>query len=166
MKLGRPTQFDMLKKIKVAPELRITLCAIFILGYLKTLPRRRYCGKFLIVSYTDMKLGNPTQFDILKKDKSSSQLGNTLCAIFRQGYSCPVHETHCQSSFGIVSYTAMKLGRHTQFDILKQVKKVPRFGNTPSAKFRLGYLCPVHGSVDHVTILTGHKTVMKLGKPG
>ena len=109
MKLGKPPQVDMLEKMKAVPQLKNTLCAIFRLGYLCPVPRRRYCGKFVPVGKTAMKLGKPTQFDMLKKMKVVPQFGNTLCAIFRLGYLCPVHETLCHGKIITGSYTAMKL---------------------------------------------------------
>ena len=95
-------------------------CAIFRLGYLCPVLRRCYCGKFLPVSFSAMKLGKLTQFDMLKKIKVVPQLRNTLFAIFRLGYSCPVHRIRHHGNFLTVSYTAVKLGKPTQFDMLKR----------------------------------------------
>ena len=89
-----------------------------------------------------MKLGKPTQFDMLKTIKVVPQLRNTPCAIFRLGCSCPVHGIRYHGNFYTVSYTAMKLGKPTQFDMLKKIKVVPQLRNNPGAIFRLGYSLP------------------------
>ena len=57
----------MLEKIEVVPQLKNIVCAIFRLGYLCPVPRRRFRGKCLAVSYAAMKLGKLTQPDVLEK---------------------------------------------------------------------------------------------------
>ena len=168
MKLGKPTQFDILEKIEVVSQLKNTLCAIFRLGYLSPVPRRHFRGKFLSVSKTAMKLGKPTQFDMLQKIEVVPQLKNTLCAIFRLGYLCLVHITCCHSNFLAVSDTAMKLGKFTQYGLLKD-KWSSQLRNIPCAIFVLGYSCPIHETCYHGnfrTVLAGNfYIVTKLGKP-
>ena len=86
MKLGENTEFDMRNKIKYS--------AIFRLGDLCPVLRIRYYGKSISVNYTAMKHSKPTQFDLLKMIKMVPTLRNTLCAIFRLGYLCPVLRIH------------------------------------------------------------------------
>ena len=96
-----------------------------------------------------MKLGKPTQFDMLKKVEVVPQLNNTLCAIYRLGYLCAVHGTRCNGSFLAVSDAAMKLGEFPQYSLLKEIKGVPQLRNVTYTIFILGYSYQVHETFFH-----------------
>ena len=71
-------------KIKGAPQLRNIPCAIFVLGYSCPIHETCYHGNLRTVLavnfYIAMKLGEPTQFDMLKMIKAIPQCRNTPCA--------------------------------------------------------------------------------------
>ena len=86
---------------------------------------------------TTMKVGNFTRYGLLERMAGVPKLRNAPCATFVLGYSCPVQETCYHGNFRTVSagnfYTAMRLGKPTQFDMLEMTNVLPQLRNIPCA---------------------------------